>query len=246
VSVSGLQFGDVPVNTFSTDGTKNAMPGTTVTYAHTFVAGSAGTVSFSTAGVSNPATAGWSEVLYKDINCDGILDPTDTQITAPISVAAGDTVCLIVKEFVPAGAAIGTSNQVTVAANFTYTNAAPALTALVTRSDTTTVGTATSAGLTLIKSVDKAAALPGQTLVYTISYRNDSSGPLNTLVINDNTPAFTTFLSAACGANPPIISGCAVTTIPAIGGTGAIVFTLTGTLMPGANSTVTFSVKVAP
>ncbi len=244
-SVNGLLFGDVPVNTLSTDGVRSALAGTSVNYAHTFVAGSAGTVTFSLAAIAAPAVIGWSEVFYRDTNCDGLLDPGEPVISGNITVNAGDTICIIVKEFVPAGAPIGASNQVTVSANFLYTNAAPVLSAGITRTDTTTVGTASSAGLTLSKSVDKAAALPGDTLVYTIVYRNDSSGPLNTLVINDNTPAFTTFLSAACAPNPPVISACTVTTQPALGGTGAIVWTLTGTLMPGSTSSVTFSVKVA-
>jgi uncharacterized repeat protein (TIGR01451 family) len=244
-SVNGLLFGDVPVNTLSTDGVRSALAGTSVNYAHTFVAGSGGTVTFGSAAIAAPAVIGWSEVFYRDTNCDGLLDPGEPVISGAINVNAGDTVCIIVKEFVPAGAPIGASNQVTVSATFAYTNAAPVLNAVITRTDTTTVGTASSAGLTLNKSVDKAAALPGDILTYTIVYRNDSSGPLNTLVINDNTPAFTTFLSAACAPNPPVISACAVTTLPILGGTGAIVWTLTGTLMPGSTSSVTFSVKVA-
>ena len=146
VSHSGLNFADVPVNTFSTDGMQSAAPATSITYPHSFVAGSAGSVSFSTSAVATPASTGWSEVRYRDSNCNGVLDVTEPVISAPIAVVAGDQVCIIVKEFVPAGAAVGAQNQVTVSANFSYSNATPSLSANYSHTDLTTVGSASSAG----------------------------------------------------------------------------------------------------
>jgi mucin-19 len=80
--------------------------------------------------------------------------------------------------------------------------------------------------------------------VYTITYRNDSIGPLSTLVINDATPSFTTFVNALCGPLPANLTACSVTTSPAVGGQGGIVWTFTGTLTPAAQGTITFSVLV--
>ena len=246
VSHSGLNFADVPVNTFSTDGAQAAAPGTSITYPHTFVAASAGSLSFSSSAVATPTIAGWSEVRYRDSNCNGVLDAAEPVIGAPIAVLAGDQVCIIVKEFVPAGAAVGAQNQVTISASFSYSNALPSLSATYSHTDLTTVGTASSAGLNLVKSVDKATALPGDTIIYTITYRNDSSGTISSVTINDATPAFTTFLAAGCGANPPNITACAVTSQPIVSATGAIIWSLTGGLLPGASSTVSFSVRVVP
>ena len=110
--------------------------------------------------------------------------------------------------------------------------------------DTTTVG-AVSAGLVLTKAVDKAAALGGDTVTYTLTYQNNSSAPISSIVINDATPAYTNFLSATCVLPLPTnIGACTVTSAPAIGAVGGVVWTLTGTLSPSATGQVNYSVKV--
>lgn len=243
-SLTGLSFGNVPVNTLSTDGAQTALPGTAVTYPHTFVAGSGGQVTFSTSAVASPVIAGWSQVIYRDTNCSAQIDAGEPAISAPIAVNAGDQVCILVREFVPGGAPVGAQDMVTLTANFTYTNAAPALNAVLTRIDTTTVGTPSSSGLRLLKSVNLATALPGSTLIYTITYRNDSTGPLSTISINDTTPAFTTFVSATCPTPPANLTACTVSTAPVPGGVGTLVWTFTGTLAPASQGTVSFSVQV--
>jgi uncharacterized repeat protein (TIGR01451 family) len=245
VSHTGINFGNVPVNTFSTDSLQTILPGATVNYPHTFVAGSGGSVVFTTSAAALPAgVSGWSEVLYRDTNCNGQLDAGEPSLTGAISLNAGDQVCVIVKEFVPAGIPIGAQNLVTVTAAFTYTNATPTLNASLTRTDTTIVGSASGAGLKLVKSVNLTSALPGATLIYTITYKNDSTGPLSTLAVSDTTPAFTSFVSAACGTTPANLTACTVATNPIVGGTGSIAWTFTGTLAPGSQGSVTFSVVV--
>ena len=127
--------------------------------------------------------------------------------------------------------------------NFTYTNANPALSAAYTLPDSTTVGTGTNAGLELDKAVDKASALPGANLTY-ITYTNNTTSPFSNLKINDSTPAYTTFVSASCGSPlPNNLTACSITS-PAVGATGAIQWTFTGTLAPSQSSTVTFIVKI--
>ena len=169
-------------------------------------------------------------------------------------MVAGQVVCILVKEFIPAGAPGGAQNQVTVSAAFTYANAAPALATTYTRTDITTVGAAS--GLTLVKEVRNVTtagafganntALPGQQLEYRITYTNVSSGPLTSVQVTDTTPAFTTFVSAVCGALVPNIASCNVTTQPTPGSTGNLVWTLSGSLAPGSQSTVLYTVTVLP
>lgn len=241
-------------NTFQPDGTQTALPGTTVFYPHTFNASLAGTVAFSTTNVTAPAVAGWSNVIYRDSNCNGVLDGAEgnaPQATS-ISVIAGDSVCIVIKEFVPASAPYSASDVITVTATFAPVSG-PVVT--YTRTDTTTVGNPGGAGLSLSKTVRNVttsgsagtanAAKPGETLEYTIAYSNASADPLATIVIHDATPAFTAFVSAACGAPLPAnVTACNVTTQPAGGAAGGIVWTLTGSLAPTQAGTVVFRVTL--
>jgi uncharacterized repeat protein (TIGR01451 family) len=242
-SYSNVNFGDVPPNALSTDGQQAGLPGTTLFYAHTFTAATAGTLSFSTTNVSNPALNGWTTNVYRDLNANGQLDANEPEIIAPISVNAGEVVALIVKTFIPTNAALGSGNRTTLSASFVYTGATPPLNLSLTRQDVTTVGNPTTAGLTLRKSVDKPSALPGDTITYTISYANTSSDVLSNVVIHDATPAFTTFLSGGNGALPQDLTGVALVA-PPVGGTGAMRWTFTGTLRSGGAGTVTYQVKL--
>ena len=242
-SYANVDFGDVPPNTLTTDGQQAGLPGTTLFYPHTFTATSAGTVLFSTAGIQTPALAGWTATLYRDLNANGQLDPNDTVINGAIAVNANDVIAVILKIFIPANAPFGAKDQTTLSALFTYTGAAPSLTATLTRQDVTTVGNPTTAGLTLSKSVDKPSAAPGETITYTIAYSNTSSDLLRNVVIYDNTPAFTKFVSGSNGPLPLDLTGV-VLTAPSPGQKGAMRWTFAGTLRPGGTGTVSYQVTL--
>jgi uncharacterized repeat protein (TIGR01451 family) len=88
-------------------------------------------------------------------------------------------------------------------------------------------------------------ASPGEVLQYTLLAQNNGGSALSTLVINDATPAFTTFVSAACPAPLPAgITGCAITTQPAAGGEGGLQWTFTGSLASGAQLSVSYQVQL--
>lgn len=253
-SYTGVNFGLVPGNTLGPNGAQTAQPGTTVTYAHTFTAGSGGQVTFSLGNSATPASPAWTQVLYQDSNCNGVLDASEPQISAPINVAAGQKICLIVKQFVPAGAASGAQNSVTLTGAFTYTNASPALAASLSANDITTVGPPGALALSkLVGNVTQGGATgtavnanPGDTLQYTLTAVNNGTQALSTLVINDATPAFTTFVSAACPSPLPTgISACSVSNQPAVGAAGSLQWTFTGSLAPSAQLVVSYQVKVS-
>jgi len=241
---AGVNFGIVLVNSFSTDNAAAALPNSTVFYPHTFQAMSGGQASFSTPATSSPAGSYFTETIYRDVSCTGTMSPGDPQITSAVSVSAGNTVCILVKEMIDPGTPLGAKNSITVTVNFTYSGASPALSANYTHSDITTVGNSTSAGLDLIKAVDKATAKSGDTLSYTVTFVNDSFGSLSNIVLIDATPAYTTFASAACPSILPSGLTCTITTQPSINGTGSIRWTFTGTLLPTASAQVTYSVKI--
>lgn len=252
-SITNLNFGMVQPNSFTTDNTQTALPNTVVFYAHTYTAGSGGAVSFNTSAAPSPSVSGWVETIYRDSNCNGQLDSGEPQITAATTLTAGQSICIIDRESFPANVTTGAQNVVTVTATFSYANANPAMSSDVQKhTDTTIVSDSTA--LKLIKAVSSNSALPGSILRYTITYTNQSSQPLNNLVINDATPAFTTFVSASAGAFPGNLTACMKTT-PAggpvscgnaqpAGGTGGITWNFAGSLQPSSSGSVTFQAQV--
>ena len=250
---SGVNFGLVPPNTLGPDGAQATQPGSTVFYAHAFVAGSGGQVTLSIAGSATPSSPAWTQVLYQDSNCNGVLDSGEPQIGGSLTVSAGQKVCLIVKVLVPAGAAAGAQGTVPLSASFLYTNASPALAATLAASDVTTVGAPGTLALTKLVSnltqggaaATAVSANPGDTLQYTLTATNNGAQSLATVVIYDATPAFTTFVAAACPATLPAgISACSVSAQPAVDASGALQWTFTGSLAASASVAVTYQVKI--
>ncbi|AIY42887.1 Chitinase [Collimonas arenae] len=266
---SGLNFGQVDPSTFATSGAKTGQPGSTVTYAHTFTAGTGGSVSFQIASsIATPTISGWSEVIFADPTCSGSLQPGAAKLYPPsvaTTVTAGQAVCIIVQEFVPASAQQGNSNDAKVQANFTFANANPALSASYTLDDVTTVSDNALDLKKEVRNVTQSGAFginnqakSGEVLEYSITYTNNGTGPISNLLINDATPQFTTFVASTTGATPATLTVCvkntpaneppaptvACSTAQAAGGTGPLNWKFTGPLAPGASGTVLFSVKV--
>jgi prealbumin domain-containing protein len=250
---TGVNFGLVPPNNLAPNGSQQGQPGTTVYYAHTFVAGSAGQVTFSMSGTATPAGAGWTQVLYQDSACTGTLTSADPQVSSALSVVAAQKLCLIVKVQIPATATAGAQSNLALSAALQYTNANPALASTVTAADVTTVGAPGALSLSklvsdLTQGTSSATALsakPGDTLQYSLTATNNGSQPLSTLAIYDSTPFFTAFASTACPATLPTgLSGCAIKTQPAVGASGALQWTFSGSLASGAAVVVTYQVTV--
>jgi hypothetical protein len=242
-SYVGVNFGDVPENQFTTGSPQSGPAGSVVFYAHAFTAGTAGQVTFTANSVPSPANSGWSNVLFRDNNCNGQVDSGEPMITGALSVAADEKICVIVKEFIPANAPFNAQDQITLTAQFSYTGSNPPVSAMSTGFDVTTVGTSTSAGLTLTKAVDKATASPGETITYTITYLNNSASLISNVIIFDSTPAFTTFLSATAGTLPSSLTGSVIVK-PSVAGKGPIRWTFSGSLDPGQSGSVHFSVAI--
>ncbi len=241
---TGVNFGDVPLNTFQANEAQQALPGNVIFYAHTFMPGTAGQVTFSLTSTTAPSNVSFTRILYQDTNCNGLLDAGEPVISGPITTVAGTNFCVIMKVSIPTGTPFNSTDTTNISASFSYTNANPVLSASYSLNDLTTVGTATNAGLRLEKAVDKTAALPGDNLTYTVTFINDSSSPISNLKVSDGTPAYTTFVSAACGSPlPNSLTACSITA-PTVGQTGAIQWTFTGSLAPSQTGTVTFIVKI--
>ncbi len=236
---TGVNFGDVPVNVLQPDGQQSVLAGSSALYAHTFTAGSGGIVTLT---ATAPASPGWTQAVYLDANCNGVIDATETVLGSTTVMVADQKLCLLVKVTAPASATDGAQLPLTLTAHYVYANST--VTRDLQRSDLTIAGSATDAGLKLVKVVDKATAISGDIITYTITYTNQSSGTLTALKIQDATPAFTVLQTVACGPVPNAQISCAVTTQPGAGVNGRIEWTFTGSLGSGLTGSVTFAVKL--
>jgi uncharacterized repeat protein (TIGR01451 family) len=243
--LSGLDFGDVPSPTLAADAAQSAVPGSTVFYGHRFTASSNGQVVFTASHVSSPAIAGWSELVYLDANQNGRLDAGEAPVSGAISVVTGQSVFLVVKTFIPEAAPLGARTQGTLRADMSFSNAAPALTQSLVVYEVTDVMTATSANLVLTKAVDKASAVPGSVLVYSLSFTNGGSTNIANVVVFDATPAYTKFVSATLTGVPSSL-GTPVAVLPTAGSAGTLRWTFPGVLPPSATGTLQFTVSIDP
>ena len=267
---SSLDFGDVENSTFAVGGAKTGLPGNTVNYAHTFTAGTGGQVRFSIPSQSaTPAIGGWTEEIHADPGCTGALQSGAAQLYPPAGtgtvVAFAGQVCIIVRQFIPANAPMGANNKVVVQADFSYANAAPALSATYTLEDITTVSAVALELKKEVRNVTQGAAFgvnnqakSGETLEYRITYTNNGPAPISGMTVNDTTPAYTSFVSASAGTTPATLTACVKNTpanalpAPAVacanaqlaGGTGPIDWKFTGSIAPGGTGFVLFQVKV--
>lgn len=236
---TGVNFGNVPANTFQPDGQQSILAGTVALYPHAFTAGTGGSLSLGSAAAAGP---GWTTVLYRDLNCNGSIDATDDVLPATVALVADQKLCVLVKVTAPAGAADGSRHALALTAQFAYANSALARSQL--RNDVTTIGQPTVAGLQLLKTVDRSTAQTGDLLTYTITFSNLSTDALGALKITDAPPAYTVFQSASCGAMPNAQLSCAVSAQPAVGATGRVEWSFTGTLGSGLSGQVMMVVKL--
>ncbi|MEO5988652.1 MAG: hypothetical protein ABIU54_11720, partial [Candidatus Eisenbacteria bacterium] len=239
---AALAFGEVPRNRWAAPQTRSIVAGGLALYAHRFTAGSGGSVDFSATQSLTPSLAGWNMALYRDLNCDGVLEPGEPLLALPLAVTAGQDLCVLARHTSPAAAPAGASSVATLTASFTYTGASPALIGDDRFDDVTTV--VASSGLVLIKSVDRDSVRAGQNILYTITYTNPGSSALSNIVIRDATPAWTVFDAASCATLGTGITGCTLTTSPTLGTPGPVEWSLTGSLAPGATGSVSFRVRV--
>ncbi len=264
-NVQNLHIGNVPSSRLLVDGTRVGIAGSTVDFPHRLIAGTAGTLTFGVSDAS-PAASGWSEVLYRDFNCNAQLDAGEPLLGGSPTVAANEHVCVIVRQFVPAGLYEGATRQFQLQATLNWANVSARSETLTNRDHTQVSGQA----LRLYKEVRNVtadersgtgheswttsnSAKPGETLEYRTTFTNLAPEPITKLEIYDATPNYTTLVSAECPAAlslpagltcEPLSSAASPPTKPIDGGTGPLRWRFNGPLPGGTSGAVKYRVKV--
>lgn len=243
---SNIVFGDVERPSWLSDNQQSIRPDGVIFYPHIFTAKTVGTVTFSQVATAAPAYPSWAQLIHRDTNCNGMLDGGEPvyALNTPIPVIAGQQVCVLLRQSVGSNASIGMRNTVVVSATFKYTGLPEDTATQLDNSDITTVSLLGN-GLVLIKQVDKAQAKPGEELSYTITYRNSTDQPLDSIEVRDVTPAYTKFVSGGCNTPlPQSITSCSLSTFPAVGASGDLAWTLGGVLQSNQEGSVRFKVRI--
>ncbi|WP_239450490.1 GEVED domain-containing protein [Loktanella sp. S4079] len=250
---SGLNIGIVRAPTLTRDQEASVESGQVATLQHEYTAFTSGTVTFSYANPNMAPPNSFSATLYRDTDCD---TTPDTPINAPITVSAGDRLCLVSR--VTANSGIGPGSSYTY--DLVASTALSATTVVSTSQNTDRIVAGGGAGrLELRKTVrnitqntpegaSNGGAI-GDVLRYQIYLRNPSSAPATNVIIYDKTPSYTALASPI--ASPTTLGNnliCVVSqpTNNVAGYVGPLRWDCTGTYEPGEDDSVFFDVVISP
>lgn len=236
--------------TLTASGAKTASVGATVYYPHTLTNTGNGTDTYALAAV-NAAGAAFNMTgitIYAD---NGSGQPTGSAITSTGALAAGAAFKFIVAATVPASAATGQTNALTVTGTSGFNGAQTA-----SNTDTTTVSN--NAVISITKAVSAPSGAPGAATAYTytLTYTNTGNNTATAVKITDAVPAGMTEVAnsglwSATGASALTDAKATYGTAPnqltydyGVTTAGTVTATLS-TVAPGQSGTISFQVKVA-
>ncbi|MCP1170315.1 DUF7507 domain-containing protein [Limimaricola litoreus] len=248
-----LDFGLLPVPQLSEDQVAAISAGQVVTLAHRYTASSSGRVGFAVTILSETPRDGYAVALFDDPACDGA---PDQPLLADVAVTAGMPVCLVLRVSAGAGVGPGGSLALRLDATTTFTDTtATHGTANIDRLGSTT----TASGLILRKTVRNITqgtpegtanqGAPGDLLTYRIDVLNAAGEPVQDLAIFDRTPPYTALSAPPTDptALAPGVSCDLVTPATAASGyEGHLGWSCSGALQPGAQGSVSFTVRIRP
>lgn len=250
---------DAPAATITPDQIGQVVPGGTITYVHNLT--NTGNTPLECVNVAaTNSQNGWTTLVYKDVNSDGLLDKDDVLLTDQ-TLAVGESFPVLVKVFASATAPMGSQDTTTLALSANQDdgdgNAATCNGAAVsnTARDVTTVNKSEvriykeqspdndcdGQSDTGIFTTSPFEVNPGKCVSYRLTALNAGASPVNNVRIDDAAPAFTVFAGTPVVSEGNIIGGVA-------GEEGSIsAGSVNGesiTLQSGETMTLNFSVKL--
>src|SRR6478672_3984609 len=130
------------------------------------------------------APAGWTATFYMDANANGVLDAGDTPVPTTVALARNASLALLLVVDIPASAAGGFVGTLDLTATSMMNNTVRA----TLQDRVTIVQGASASGLALDKTVDRAAAVAGDTLTYSLAYVNVGVATSASATITDALP----------------------------------------------------------
>ncbi|MEC7119552.1 MAG: SdrD B-like domain-containing protein, partial [Pseudomonadota bacterium] len=257
-------FGDARLNLIlTTDGQQTTIAGGTVNYTHILRSTAVLDVgAFVTNSAENPQL-GWTTVLYRDDNCNGVIDSNESALSASVGqLLPNQDYCVVQRVNAPAQASGGAQHVAHLTASYSATlqDGGTVTGDSNTRHDTTVISTSslimskqvrvvancpsTATDSTLFS--DRNQAKNGDFLEYEILYRNVGTRNLSQVRVRDAVPSGTLFKSAHC-EDTPASAICQLETQPALDSQqGELSWLVTNTVPPAQQGTVRFCVQVPP
>jgi uncharacterized repeat protein (TIGR01451 family) len=219
-----------------TDGLAAAVPGSPITY--TIVVSNAGPSTVTNASITDSIPAsitgvGWSCIASAGASC-GALSGTGNNINTTATLAAGSSVTYTVIGLLDAAAPAGDATLVnTVSATLPVgvSDPTPGVTQATDTDNVTPQG-----DLSITKTDNISAAVPGTIVEYTIVVSNSGPSTATNAIVTDTVPAALTNVTwtcvAAAGSTCGAVSGSgnALSTTPIIGSSSSVTYTVRGTL----------------
>lgn len=199
-------------------------PGNTITYAH-LVSNNGNTPleCISIALTTDQTQAGWSAIVYHDVNDNGQLDGGDVELLDQ-TLNSGESFSLLIKLFAPADAPLGSQDTrvVAVSGNQDDGDADPTTcTGTVLTNAVNDVTTVNNSKMSILKQqapdsdcngnadsgyvTSEFQVNPGACVMYRLTATNKGAVPVNNVRIDDAAPSFTAFYHA--GTIPSVSAG---------------------------------------
>lgn len=265
VNYDQANFGDAWLTLrLTNDGQKTIRPSETASYPHVLSSDAVLIPNFGAFNQQQPNNSGdarWSQVLYRDDNCNGEVDDSEQTVTQqPYGLLLpNESICVVQRINAPSSASNGAYQiaQLTTHYEATLKDGTILTGEGNNRQDVTSINTGRLEMSKQVRVVDNCAATPtgltgfstrntassGDSLEYQISYINHGANRLSELKIKDMLPPQTRFESANCQSIP---SGadCQLTASPSVSDS-AIQFLIQGAgIAPAASGSVRFCVQV--